>query len=65
MWAKKDPYKYIQVGKMGKYEYKYIRIEKKEQILIRIQIFGLVFANANTNKQLELIEGVKGVEGND
>ena len=31
----------------GEYEYKYIWIDKKGQIQIRLRLFGLVFANAN------------------
>ena len=34
------------------YQYEYIRVDQKGQIRIRIQIFGLVFANTNTNMNI-------------
>ena len=50
--TKKGEYKYeyfFGFGKKGEYKYKYVRVDKKGQIQIQIRIFGLVFANMNTN----------------
>ena len=48
-WLRKKGQLQAHQIKMGEYKYKYIWVDKKGRRQVQMQIFGLVFANTNTN----------------